>query len=359
MTDNVKSPLTASVQAGVGSNPPSPANLKRHGRESHDDDQYQIEVVRTGDESISSGSENVDYGVSYKKSISQETVLDAKGNKVPRILQTEVVSWHCHPETPKAKGTPRPFVPPNLDLRKIKVVSFDLDDTLWACEQVIEKAEAAMIKHLNQMGYSHVADELKQPKLGQHQNAVMNSHPQHRHDVTLVRKRVIQRAAETRGVNDSKVWESAFEQFYHARTFHVSEHLFPGAVDAVSRIKRLGLRIGTLTNGNADVYKVPELAHLVDYHVNPMIAGAAKPHRIPFDMLREKFNVAPDEILHVGDSLESDVRGALNADMRACWVTTDNHRKFDKDDVIRITHVSELADLFEECLQSSSTHDTS
>jgi len=184
---------------------------------------------------------------------------------------------------------------------------------------------------------------------------VYSAHPQQSYDVTFVRRRVIRLAAEKCQVKDDTIIDTAFQQFYHARTFHVSEHLFPGAVDAVTRMKKLGLRIGTLSNGNADVFKVPELASLVEHHVNPEIAGAAKPSHIPFEALRKRFgDVLPSEILHVGDSIESDVQGALNAKMRACWVTLGKqYEKFEKQhpEVLKVSHVCELADHFEEAFQ--------
>lgn len=305
----------------------------------------EVSVLSSSEPSPPIAEKDDQSSVTYEKSVSVKSPRLRDG--VQTFTETEKVTWHL------ASGKKRTcFVEPKFDLKAIKVVSFDLDDTLWACEQVIEKAEAALHKHLNERGYKHMSEELRQPGLGRHQRAVLNAHPHKAHDVTFIRQKVIQSAADEMKVSDQTIVESAFQQFYHARTFHVSEHLFPGAVEAVARLKRIGLRIGTISNGNADVLKVPELAHFVEHHINPIIAGAAKPSRVPFDMLRELFGVEAHEILHVGDSLESDVNGAINAGMKACWVTIDPPETSDRPDVMRVMHVSELADLFEQVFGS-------
>lgn len=242
-----------------------------------------------------------------------------------------------------------------VDLRKIKIVSFDLDDTLWDCDSVISKAEASLQQFLAQKGHHRVVEHITQPQVKVYQNKVYSMHPTQSYDVSFVRRQVLRLAAEACEIEDHESFvEEAFQHFYHARTFHVSEHLFPGAVEAVARLRRLGLRIGTITNGNADVTKVPELGPLVEHHVNPMMAGAAKPALGIFECLRSKFkNIQPDEILHVGDSYESDVRGALRAGMSACWVNVHGEPVPEEDEdkaILTIRHVEDLADMFEAAL---------
>jgi len=234
-----------------------------------------------------------------------------------------------------------------VDLSKIEVVSFDLDDTLWDCEPVIRKAEADMRSFLLSKGQKAMHEQLSQPNLGRYQKAVLEQHPQKAHDVTFLRKTVIKLVANACNVEDETIAELAFEHFYNARTSHVSQHIFPGAVEALKRLKDLGLRIGTITNGNAVVPRIPEIAPFVEHHVNPELAGAAKPSKEPFEVLRQLFGDVPaDRILHVGDSFETDVGGALNVGMKACWITS-NPLQFENENVLVVPHVSDLADMFE------------
>lgn len=99
----------------------------------------------------------------------------------------------------------------------------------------------------------------------------------------------------------------------------MSMHLFPGAVDAVKELRK-SYKIATITNGNAQVLKVPEMEHCVDFHVDAAMAGRAKPNKEPFDMVLKHFGVDPKEVLHVGDSYEADVVGGASVGMWTCWV---------------------------------------
>ncbi len=49
--------------------------------------------------------------------------------------------------------------------------------------------------------------------------------------------------------------------------------------------------------------------------------GLRKPRREIFEEVIARLEVAPEEVLHVGDSLRADVGGAANAGLRSVWIT--------------------------------------
>ena len=61
-------------------------------------------------------------------------------------------------------------------------------------------------------------------------------------------------------------------------------------------------------------------AHLGTIVISEEI-GVRKPRPQIFQAVAESMGIAPDEILHVGDSLEADVAGASAAGMRTVWLT--------------------------------------
>ncbi|KAA0159276.1 hypothetical protein FNF31_04815 [Cafeteria roenbergensis] len=85
-----------------------------------------------------------------------------------------------------------------------------------------------------------------------------------------------------------------------------------------------GLRVVTLTNGNADVEATP-LAGLVDASVSPALVGSAKPDRAMFEAAAKAGRAMAGSTLHVGDDPEADVRGARRAGMRAILVVPPEH----------------------------------
>ncbi len=82
--------------------------------------------------------------------------------------------------------------------------------------------------------------------------------------------------------------------------------------------------VGLLTNGFADVQhakldRFPRLRDALSTLVISEEVGVMKPHRAIFDHAAAQAQTPPHHILYVGDSLNSDVRGALDAGWQAAW----------------------------------------
>jgi HAD superfamily hydrolase (TIGR01549 family) len=95
--------------------------------------------------------------------------------------------------------------------------------------------------------------------------------------------------------------------------------------------------VGVLTNGfreqqRGKLARFPEIAERAAVVVVSDEVGVAKPHRGVFDHARAEASkavgrdLAPDEVLMVGDSLSSDVEGAVGAGWRAAWLRGDPSR---------------------------------
>lgn len=92
--------------------------------------------------------------------------------------------------------------------------------------------------------------------------------------------------------------------------------------------------VGVLTNGfreqqRAKLARFPEIAHHATAVVVSDEVGVAKPNRAVFDHARSEASeavgraLAPHEVLMVGDSLSSDIEGAVGAGWRAAWLRGD------------------------------------
>jgi putative hydrolase of the HAD superfamily len=95
---------------------------------------------------------------------------------------------------------------------------------------------------------------------------------------------------------------------------------WPDVEPALRRLRKEGLRLVVVSNWDVSL---PEwldrtgLAPLVDGTVSSAVVGEAKPSPKVFRAGLELAGVAPEEALHVGDSLEADVDGARAAGLRA------------------------------------------
>jgi HAD superfamily hydrolase (TIGR01549 family) len=92
--------------------------------------------------------------------------------------------------------------------------------------------------------------------------------------------------------------------------------VLPGAVDALERARRLGLRIVIVSNsdGTAEAGMVDVgLRSLVDAVVDSELFGAEKPDRRIFEHALSLAGVAPSAAIHAGDLYAVDVVGAAGA----------------------------------------------
>ncbi|MEV1040472.1 HAD family hydrolase [Streptomyces sp. NPDC050204] len=101
--------------------------------------------------------------------------------------------------------------------------------------------------------------------------------------------------------------------------------LWPGALEAVARIARI-IPVVTLSNvtywdeRDCDVREL--LAPHLAGHYPSWRLGFAKPDPRALQAVAAAHGVAAAEVLHVGDSFDYDVQGALAAGARAVWITT-------------------------------------
>jgi len=98
--------------------------------------------------------------------------------------------------------------------------------------------------------------------------------------------------------------------------------LLPGALDTVKRIAEK-LPVFILTNGisyvqHGRIDRSPLAPYLSGLLISSEI-GAPKPAPDMYIKALETAGIQPHEALMIGDSLSSDIRGAINAGIPACW----------------------------------------
>ena len=198
----------------------------------------------------------------------------------------------------------------------IKCITFDLDDTLWACAPVIEKAEHALYDWLV-ANYPLICEDRTVEDLRAHRAALLAQRSDLRHDMTALRRRWIAQLADEAGYPHEMV-EPAVAYFRHHRN---QVTLFE---EAESLLKRLRQRytVGAITNGNAQV-DVIGADHLFDFIVYSADVGAAKPEADIFRRALQLAGVSPGRAVHVGDDSANDVLGAARMGMCTIWYNPD------------------------------------
>lgn len=197
-----------------------------------------------------------------------------------------------------------------------RVISLDLDDTLWPVAPVLAAAEAALLEWLKQRYpravHGHSIDTMRALRA-----RIAAQFPEQSHDLTFVRRRALASQFTAAGYAESAC-EEALEVFLAARN---RVEFFDDVRPALERL-RARYRLFALSNGNADLERCG-IGALFDGHVHAIAAGAAKPDARIFAALRDMAGVPAGEILHVGDDPITDVVGARQAGMQTAWLNRD------------------------------------
>jgi len=196
-----------------------------------------------------------------------------------------------------------------------RVISLDLDDTLWPVAPVLAAAEAELSSwletHHPRAMQGHDIDSMRRLRA-----SIAARHPGQSHDMTFLRRQALalQFAAAGYAPGPGPV-EEALEIFMRGRN---RVELYADVPPALERL-RTKYRLFALSNGNADLERCG-LAQWFEGHITAAAAGAAKPDAKIFAALVSAAGVPADQVLHIGDDPLADVVGAARAGLQSVWL---------------------------------------
>lgn len=207
---------------------------------------------------------------------------------------------------------PRQFQPVS-HLRPIHAITLDLDNTLWAIDPVIQRAEETLWAWLGEH-YPRIHERFSAEDLIAIRHSVMEEHWARHYDFRFLRKKVLEQVATESGYDHALV-EPAFGIFDEIRN---DVELYP---DVLGELETLNSRytVVALTNGNSNLEKIG-IRHLFHGVVTATAAGVAKPEKQIFDAAVAEAGVPAAEILHVGDHPHTDIDGARQAGLQTAWI---------------------------------------
>lgn len=205
-------------------------------------------------------------------------------------------------------------------LAAVKVVSFDLDDTLWPLEQTIMAAESKQYQWI-QANAANVAAQLDQRQVFEKRREYVKQNPHLQGDVTAMRKQSLAALFAEYGYDASAVTGmvgEVFDVFYQARSQVI---LFDDAMQCLEDLRK-SFKVAAITNGNADL-EIAGIHHLFDDIRCATLDSPPKPDAYMFNACARALQVLPSEILHVGDNVETDVGGGRLAGTLTAWYNPD------------------------------------
>lgn len=199
----------------------------------------------------------------------------------------------------------------------IRLLTFDLDDTLWDLRPVLLRADQlafdwllaqapALAEHFN-------AESFRQARLH-----LAQQRPELAHRVSELRRvaqtLALQHAGYT-AVEAERLSAQAFDIFIAAR--HDIE-FFESALEVLQQLQG-DYVLAAITNGNASPSRLG-LDELFAFTVNSEDLPHPKPHAAPFEAALVRAQCAPAESIHIGDHIDHDIRGAKAVGMRTIWI---------------------------------------
>jgi putative hydrolase of the HAD superfamily len=206
--------------------------------------------------------------------------------------------------------------------RSIRAVTLDLDDTLWPCEPTLLRAERLALEWLT----ARVPDVIATwsiERLRERRMAIHAARPELKRDFVAIRRLALQEVFRAAGVDDAQSAEIIEGSLHVYMTARNVVELYPEVRACLERLSAQ-YRIASISNGNACLVQIG-LDHLFHAAIAAHTHGASKPDPALFHLACRELGCAPDEVVHLGDDIELDVRGARGAGLHAVWINRASH----------------------------------
>jgi len=197
--------------------------------------------------------------------------------------------------------------------QKIKVLSFDLDDTLWPCYPTIYQAEKLLYQWLSDH-VPAITQSYDLLQLRDKRHSLLSEYPELAHNLTQLRIRSFEQLAQEFQLTVDWIGP-AFEVFYEARQ---QVTLFDDVSPVLDELNK-DYQLVSLTNGNADTIKTG-IDHWFDFSLNSETVGKLKSEPDIYWQVQKLTNVDAQHMVHIGDDPINDISGAKTAGAFAIWL---------------------------------------
>ncbi len=195
---------------------------------------------------------------------------------------------------------------------RIKLITLDLDDTLWPAKTVLLKAEHIYYQQLQELAPG-LTDHVSAQALREYRLNFLQTRPELQDNISHWRLESTTALLEQHGYGKraAHISKKAFDIFWQARQ---QVTLFQGVSDSLKMLSQRYILI-SLTNGNAHLDKMP-LSKYVTHSLRAEQFGASKPKPVLFERALILASSRPEETLHIGDHPKDDIEGATQLGIR-------------------------------------------
>ncbi|MCY4558380.1 MAG: HAD family hydrolase [Chloroflexi bacterium] len=204
-------------------------------------------------------------------------------------------------------------------MNQIKAIFFDGDDTLWDFRSAMLSALEVTLVELRRMVGNEAAESLTVQRMTEIREAVAEEMSEATTSVEVIRHEALARTLAEVGHPSDDGAQRLYEVYTEAR-FEATRP-FPGVVELLNDLRGRYV-LGLVSNGNT----YPERAGLdgiFNFVILAVECGIAKPDPRIFELAFDKCGCEASQVVHVGDSLQSDIAGANGCGIRSVWLNQD------------------------------------
>ncbi|MFC1901285.1 HAD family hydrolase [Chloroflexota bacterium] len=207
----------------------------------------------------------------------------------------------------------------NMDrITAIKAISFDGDGTLWDFNKVMHHSLYMALIELRKLA-PEAAEKLDIEKMIEIRNRVAGELKGKVTNLEEVRLEAFKQTLKDIGRPDDAM-ASHLNELYLKHRFEDIE-LYEDVLPTLQKLREKYI-LGLLSNGNS----YPErcgLEGIFEFVIFSQDYEVEKPDPRFYKIAIEKAGCSAEQILHIGDSLQNDVKGAANVGIPAVWLNRD------------------------------------
>ncbi len=223
----------------------------------------------------------------------------------------------------------------------IKVIGFDLDNTLWPVKPAILGAERALAAHLHSL---HPDIQYPHPQSAVLRDELIAQDPSLSFRLTALRREVLSvviREIPALRETANKLADEAMIIFLRSRSLVTP---YAAAETTLAELSQT-YALCALTNGNADLSRIA-IGQYFDFVRSAEEEGAPKPEPALFLYALSRVGCEPHEMVYVGDDPDLDIRAAAAIGLKTVWFQSPDGRPVSPpppyDEVVH--HLEELPD---------------
>ncbi|SCM21956.1 haloacid dehalogenase-like hydrolase, putative [Plasmodium chabaudi chabaudi] len=220
----------------------------------------------------------------------------------------------------------------NKNFKNIKLITFDLDDTLWNVNALLDYADKECNEYMKknykksydyflktyELSMTKILIELLEKKVYMDNTSIQI--------LAQIRTDALKHIASQSNCNEEE-FTNAMQEVWQRKKNDVHLFISSGTLEYLRELKKRGYILGAITNGDSDVNQIKFLNEIFSFVIRSMDYNCEKPKADIFNIARnilkkkQNINIRPEEWLHVGDDIYTDVMGSKNARINCAWIT--------------------------------------